>query len=90
MIPRDSRPPNRTLPSPSLAVAEGLKAAEETREKWVTKIVEDGKRHYANIVAATAGSGGSSEPARPGIKGWESLGYAFITSCFFLLIESYH
>ena len=92
MIPRDSRPPRRPLPSPSQAVAEGWKVAEETREKWVTKIVEDGKRHYANIVAATTGDGGggSSQETKPGIKGWESLGYAFMTSCFFLIIETYH
>ena len=89
VIPRDSRPPQRPLPSPSQAVAEGVRAAEELREKWVTKIIEDGKEHYAKMMAAQ-GHSPSGDPHKPGIKGWDSLGYAFATSCFYLLIESYH
>ena len=87
IIPRAHRPPQRTLPSPSLMADEGLRNAEEFRQYWVHKIIADGKEHYAAMMAKY-GHGG--DPHKPGIKGWASLGYAFLTSCFFLLIESYH
>ena len=90
-VPRRSRLPNhRDLPTPSVAVSEGIKAAEEMREYWVNKLIEDGKKHYAAVMAKYGyGNDGGDQP-KPGIKGWDSLGYAFLTSCFYLFLESYH
>ena len=89
-VPRSSRLPNhRDLPTPSVAVSEGIKAAEEMREYWVNKLIEDGKKHYAAVMAKYGYGNGADQP-KPGIKGWDSLGYAFLTSCFYLFLESYH
>jgi len=95
VIPRSSRPLNRPLPSPSMAVSEGLRAAAELRDQWATEIVEKGKAQYARISAGRGfgvggGFGSSGDSDKPGIRGWESLGYALLMSCFYLFLESYH